>query len=51
MSKTIFEVEGVFSAQVEAENGEEIKEIFEKIQKPDNVKELMVEAEEWWPSE
>jgi len=48
-----FEVEGTFSAVVEAENGRELIKLLqiENIKNPDNVEFKMIEVEEFWECE
>ena len=46
-----FEVEGRFTAIVEAENGEEIEKLMEEVSKPDGVETLTIEVEEFWQYE
>jgi hypothetical protein len=44
----LFQVEGRFTAVVEADNGEEVQKIMEGISKPNNVEILTIEVEEFW---
>jgi hypothetical protein len=44
----LFQVEGRFTAVVEAGNGEEVQKIMEGISKPNNVEILTIEVEEFW---